>query len=99
MTEFFCVKFVHFCKNNFIQNSPLCTNLGGELKTTKKIIKSKIPKICFFLHKQKSKNMCSFEIDQLRESICFVFDCVTHEDKYSCPEFYICLSHYATWND
>ena len=63
------------------------------------IINSKIPKICLFLYKQKSKNMCSFQIDQLLVSICFVFDCVTNEDKYSCPEPCICLSLYATWND
>ena len=66
---------------------------------TKKDHKIKNTKNMSFIYKQKSKNMCFCYIDQFPGSICFVFDCVTHEDNYSCPEICTCLSYYAYWND
>ena len=46
----------------------------------------------FLVFKQKSKNMFSFETGKFLVSICFVFDCVIHEDNYSCPDICTCLS-------
>ena len=43
--------------------------------------------------------MCFCFIDQFPGFICFVFDCVIHEDNYSCLEICTCLSYYAYWND